>query len=144
MAVLNNPKRERFAQELAKGERAVNAYVVAGYTRDRGHATRLAANGSIQARVSELLSKAAETTLITIERLTREYKLTLADARAAGQHGVAVRALDSIAKLHGLMAERNVSLNVYANLSDGQLEAELRRLERRAAELIGGTGGNLN
>jgi hypothetical protein len=52
MGVLNIPKWETFAQELAKGETAVKAYALAGYARDWGHATRLAANGSIRARVS--------------------------------------------------------------------------------------------
>jgi len=85
--------------------------------------------------VFELLSKAAEVTLVTIEGLTEEYKRTLADAREAGQHGVVVQALDSLAKLRGLWVEKSVSLNTYANLTDDELEAELRRLRSRASEI---------
>ena len=51
MSVLRNPRHERFAQELAKGETADRAYQQAGYRPDRAHAARLAANGSIRGRL---------------------------------------------------------------------------------------------
>lgn len=127
MDVLNNPRWERFAQELAKGKTADQAYVIAGYTQDRGHATRLAANGSIQARMSELLSKAAEVTLITVESLTHEYKRNLADARIAGQHGVVVRALDSLAKLHGLWTRQHEHKSQFEHMTDAELDAVIEK-----------------
>lgn len=60
MPVLKNARHETFAQGLAKGLTADEAYVSAGYKPDRGHASRLAANGNIRARVDEIKSRAAE------------------------------------------------------------------------------------
>ena len=41
MPSLDNAKHERFAQELAAGKSAVDAYEAAGYRRNRGHASTL-------------------------------------------------------------------------------------------------------
>jgi Terminase small subunit len=60
MPVLPKHKHELFAQGLAKGLSADAAYQAAGYKRDRGNATRLTANDSIQKRVVEIQDKAAE------------------------------------------------------------------------------------
>lgn len=54
MAALSNARRELFAQGLTKGLTAYQAYIEAGYKADRGAASRLSANVSIQARVAEL------------------------------------------------------------------------------------------
>jgi len=70
--LLKNAKHELFAQALAKGMPAIQAYAVAGYKSDRGAACRLSANVSIRARLNELLEKAAQRTLVTIERVTTE------------------------------------------------------------------------
>jgi phage terminase small subunit len=51
MPILTNPRHERFAQELAKGKTATEAYRLAGYKHDDGHASRLAGNGRVSARV---------------------------------------------------------------------------------------------
>jgi hypothetical protein len=60
MPILQNPRHERFAQELAKGKTADEAYAAAGYKPDRGPASGLAANGNIRARVAELQAIGAE------------------------------------------------------------------------------------
>ena len=49
---LENPRYERFACELAKGSSQYVAYHVAGFTPNRGNATRLNANESVKARVA--------------------------------------------------------------------------------------------
>jgi phage terminase small subunit len=53
MAPLRNTRHECFAQELATGKTADEAYQIAGYKPDRAHASRLAANGNIRGRVTE-------------------------------------------------------------------------------------------
>lgn len=63
---LSNAGHERFAQERAKGKSAAAAYRLAGYKPDRGHAARLAANGSIVARIEALQRMAATSTVLTI------------------------------------------------------------------------------
>ena len=55
MPVLENPKHERFAQALAAGKTAVDAYEVAGYRRNRGHAATLRKNPKLLKRVDEIL-----------------------------------------------------------------------------------------
>lgn len=66
MPALKNAKHERFAQELAKGETADAAYENAGYSPNRGNATRLKANESVAARVAEIQGKAAARAEITV------------------------------------------------------------------------------
>lgn len=60
MPVLRNAKHEAFAQALAKGKTADEAYAEAGYKPDRGNASRLTANDSVQKRVEELKTRIAE------------------------------------------------------------------------------------
>ncbi len=60
MPILPNPRHESFAQALAKGKTADEAYAQAGYSPNRGNATRLKANEYIRKRVSELQGRVAE------------------------------------------------------------------------------------
>jgi phage terminase small subunit len=62
MAVLSSSKYERFAQLVAKGVSATEAYVSAGYSKANAHsnASRLSANEPISARIKELLTAVAE------------------------------------------------------------------------------------
>jgi phage terminase small subunit len=60
VAVLKNSKHEAFAQGLAKGLSADAAYQAAGYKPNRGNASVLKANQSIEARIAEIMGKAAE------------------------------------------------------------------------------------
>ena len=57
MPALTNPKYERYAQELAKGKTADDAYAVAGYKQNRKNASRLKANEDILGRIAELLAE---------------------------------------------------------------------------------------
>lgn len=68
---LANARHERFACELAKGSAAGAAYEAAGYKRDDGHASRLAGNGKIQARINWLKRQAAAVDVLTIAEKRR-------------------------------------------------------------------------
>jgi hypothetical protein len=57
MPILRNPRYERFAQQLADGSTATEAYRLAGYEPDRGNATRLQRKDSIRQRVDEILAE---------------------------------------------------------------------------------------
>jgi phage terminase small subunit len=86
MPVLSNPRHERFAQELAKGKSANEAYVLAGYEENRGNATRLNANESIQSRVAEIQSRGAQRAEVTVERVVSELaKIGFSDIRRVVQ-----------------------------------------------------------
>lgn len=51
---LSNPRHERFAQAIARGEYADAAYKEAGFKNHRSSASRLLANASIQRRIAAL------------------------------------------------------------------------------------------
>ncbi|MGK9282022.1 terminase small subunit [Sinorhizobium meliloti] len=72
MPVLKNARHEKFAQELAKGKTADEAYASAGYKPDRGNASRLTANDSIKDRVAEIQGKGALKAEATVERVLKE------------------------------------------------------------------------
>lgn len=60
MPMLKSAKQEAFAQALARGESASNAYACAGYPPHASNAARLAKQEHILVRVSELLAKRDE------------------------------------------------------------------------------------
>ena len=72
MPTLRNPRHERFAQELAAGNTADAAYVLAGYQENRSNAARLNASRDIQKRVAEIQSVGAERAAVTVETLIAE------------------------------------------------------------------------
>lgn len=84
MPVLKNARHEAFAQALAKGQAAADAYVTAGYKESRSAASRLSTNVNIQARVAELVNKGAERAEIDIARVLKELvRLGTSDIRDA-------------------------------------------------------------
>jgi hypothetical protein len=52
--VLENERHKLFAQQLAQGKTATEAYVLAGFRAHRGNAARLGANERVNARVLEI------------------------------------------------------------------------------------------
>lgn len=88
MSVLKNARHEAFAQALAKGKSADEAYSAAGYKADRGNASRLTANDNIAARVAELQGKGADRAEIDIARVLKELvRLGTSDLRDAFTEG---------------------------------------------------------
>ena len=107
MPTLQNPRHERFAQELATGKTADAAYVLAGYRANRSNAARLSASRDIQKRVAEIQSLGAERAAITVETLIAEAEA--ARSKAMGEKGgaaAAVAAITAKAKLAGLWREK--------------------------------------
>ena len=107
MPTLQNPRHERFAEELATGKSADAAYVLAGYRENRSNAARLSANRHIQKRVAEIQSLGAELAAISIETLIAEAEA--ARSKAMGEKGganAAVAAITAKAKLAGLWREK--------------------------------------
>ena len=115
MPALENPKHERFAQELAKGASAAEAYVRAGYKANDGNAIRLKGNERVAARLQEIAERGAIRTEITLESLIREAEEIQLSALKEGQHSAAVSALTAKAKLAGLWIERSENENVNTN-----------------------------
>lgn len=115
MPALLNQKREIYAQELAKGKTADEAYVLAGYRKSRSNASTLKANQSVLDRVLELQAGASERAEMTIESLIREADEIQQAAFKAGQFSAANAALISKAKLAGRWIEKTDNTNRNVN-----------------------------
>lgn len=137
MPVLSNPKHELFAQEMARGQSATDAYTTAGYKPDRKNAAKLRQRDDISHRIAELLAKRDETARVASEKaaerlsIDREWVLArlVENANRAMQAGpvktggketgeyrydgaVANRALELIGKELGMFIERSENVNV--------------------------------
>lgn len=143
MPVLSNARHERFAQEIAKGKTADEAYQLAGFKPNRGNATTLKANQSISKRVAEIQGRAAEKAAVSIQSLTDELEEARGIAIAEKQSSAAVAATLGKAKLHGLLIDKkqhagpNGGAIVVADLSrlKGMTEQELDVLERALVQI---------
>lgn len=96
MPTLANPRREIFAQGLAKGLEPEAAYVKAGFAPHRQNAHRMMTADDIKARVAELLSRSAERAVVTRQRTIEELaKIGFSDIRRAvrWRSGVVVAAM---------------------------------------------------
>lgn len=124
MPVLSNPRHERFAQEVAKGNSATQAFIRAGYSANRGNATRLNANESVQRRVSELKDRAALKTEITVASLLAEAEQARTLAMELGQPSAAVAAIKEKGVLSGHRVEKRENTNRSLDqMSDAELFA---------------------
>lgn len=130
MPVLNNARRERFAQYVAAGNSYVDAYKKAGYSGDTNAApSMLAKQPAVRARIDELIAEhnsTMEQDRIMRERL-REAKIehevldqkwllleamkNLEMARKKGQTSAANQALKMIGELTGHMKPDNTKPN---------------------------------
>jgi hypothetical protein len=111
MATLKNAKHERFAQELAKGKSATEAYKNAGYKPNRKNASRLMANEDIKGRLAELQGRAADKAVVTVESMIEEADRIQRAAVEEQQYSAAVSALIAKANLAGLWIERSRNEN---------------------------------
>lgn len=72
MPILKNHRHELFAQQLAVGKSATEAYRLAGYKDNRQAASRLFTKDDVQTRVAELHAPAIRKVDVTVERLAEE------------------------------------------------------------------------
>ena len=118
MPTLKNPRHERFAQLLASGKTAADAYEEAGYRRDDGNSSRLSKREEITSRVQELTSKAldrerkvqaiaTERCAVTRQSLIEKAQEICAKAIEAGQLSAANAAVKEIGVLSGIRIERS-------------------------------------
>src|SRR6266436_3724692 len=89
---LANLRHERFAQALAQGKAANEAYAQAGYRANDGNASRLKGNERISARVQEIVGRAADRAEVSLERVLRELKaIAFSDISKAVTRGPSVQ-----------------------------------------------------
>lgn len=123
MPALENPKHEEFALLLARGVKQGEAYLKAGYSENKGAASRLAASTRVQDRVEELrteIARKVQTAMavvneenwqsladmgLTIEWVALQYKEIYEGSMTAGSFSSANTAVQNIQKL--VEMERN-------------------------------------
>lgn len=101
MPILENSRHEIFAQELAKGATADEAYQLAGYSENRGNATRLKANESVLKRVAELKEAAAVRARKSMDDILEQLDDDRKFAREMEAPSAAIQATMGQAKLLG-------------------------------------------
>lgn len=124
MPILPNPRHESFAQALAQGKSASEAYVEAGYQPNDGNAGRMNRNEQVRARVAELQEKAAERAVVTVEDIARQLDEDRQFARQNGSAAAAVSATMGKAKVLGLIVEKHDvsgSINLTVSSEDAEL-----------------------
>ena len=72
MAVLKDVRHEKYVHNRLNGMTIDNAYVAAGFKRNRSNAARMNAYEHIQARMAELAAPAVKETEATVGRVLRE------------------------------------------------------------------------
>lgn len=118
MAVLPNARHEAFAQALAKGKSATEAYTEAGYRGDRTAASRLSTNVNVQRRLAELQQRAAERTIVTVEDIAKQLDEDRQFARENGAAAAAVSATLGKAKVLGLIVDKAENVNLNYDVTD--------------------------
>lgn len=106
MPVLRNQRHELFAQELAAGRSASEAYERAGYKSNYGNCIRLKGNERVEARVAELQNRGAAHAEVTIVSLVQELEDARQLAVERGQASAAVAATMGKAKVTGQIIDR--------------------------------------
>lgn len=117
---LKNAKHELFAQELASGTNASQAYIKAGFSASRANACRLQQDERIQQRLSQLLGERARKHDKATEKAVKELGITkqwvlaklVTNAERALERedgSTANRALELIGKEQGMFIDRKES-----------------------------------
>ncbi len=116
MPALDDDREEALAQELAKGIAQGTAYITAGYSAKNNNVASVNCNRLLKKakyiteRADELRAIARDQMLTEefkadLEGLTKAYLEDRVLARQLGQPSAAVSALNSIAKMRGLMSD---------------------------------------
>jgi len=120
MAPLHNGRRERFAQLVAEGRTAAEAYADAGFRENRQNAHRLANDPAVRARITQLQRGAAMRAEITLADVTENLKRIATAAEAEGGApglSVARAAWMDVAKLNGLVVDKSESVSITHTIS---------------------------
>jgi phage terminase small subunit len=133
MGQLSNPRHERFAQGLAHGKSADEAYRAAGFSENRGNASRLKSNESIQSRVAELQQRVVENVSLTKEWVIEQLIDNVKRAKELEDLSPANTALQLLGKELGMFVERTENINVNHDVTDEPLSDEQWERDHAAA-----------
>lgn len=122
MPILKNERHELFAQQLAQGKSATEAYEIAGFKPSRKNASRLRAKEDIAGRVGEIQSVAAQSAEITLAGVLRELDQAIEIARTKGQANAMVSAASLRSRLGGLLVDKQEVRLTDAGSDDQSIE----------------------
>lgn len=159
MAILNNPRHERFAQGLAAGKSQAEAYQEAGYRPSESNASTLRSNQKVSARIAELQERAAASVQVSrewvLERLVENANRAMQAAAVKDNEGnpigeykyegnVANRALELVGKELGMFVERSeVKISEFDDLTvEQKRERILGRVKQLGVDRIGPVAGS--
>lgn len=126
MPVLRNSRHEAFAQALAKGKSADEAYQDAGFKPHRGNASRLSANESIEKRVEEIKTRVAE----KAEWTSADRLKMLADIAKANKGKDPRVTVSAIAEANKMQGSHAVVRHQIGGITDNPIEV-VHTIERR-------------
>lgn len=122
MPPLDNQRHERFAQGLAIGKSATEAYSDAGYAAHAPSASRLLTNANVLLRVEELKNRTAKRTEVTAASLIAEAEEIREKALEAKQFAAAIAAVKEKGVLSGHRVEkRDNTIRTLNEMSDDDL-----------------------
>jgi phage terminase small subunit len=109
MAVLADPKREKFAQFVARGLPIIEAYVRAGYKKNSGNATSMRKRPDVAARIEELQKQMREKNQQELTDFMEEFGVnytyivkqvldTAIKAKDAGKYSDAIKGFQEVGK----------------------------------------------
>ena len=113
MAVLRNPRHEKFSQLVASGIRPADVYVSLGYSKAGApqSANKLLKRGDVQERVHEIQSLTAQSTAEEVEfdqkRVLNRLDVLSRKAEALGQISAAAKCEELIGKERGMFVDRS-------------------------------------
>ena len=134
MSVLDNPRHERFAQNLASGMTQDAAYEAAGYNKSTSAAARLSADVRICERVASLLDKGAKQTESALSAKQRFIERAYEKAAAALESVTLATAQDVKALLDSALAADKDQRVTDGGISDRT--ASVADGARRAGQLV--------
>jgi phage terminase small subunit len=115
MPPLDNARHEKFAQGLAQGKSASEAYRQAGYeakgTNSESLASRLSRNIKVASRVAELKERAAASVSLTKEWVLERLIANVEMGQAGQDLAPANKALELLGKELGMFIDRSENLN---------------------------------
>ena len=134
---LPNHKHERFAQEVAKGKTATEAYSLAGYSPNPtgSNAARMMGDDRISARVAELLDRGAQRAEVTVAWLLEQAQAIIKEARAAEDYAAASQTVERAAKIAGLWVDRGEIASTVRSVSADPMTPDQWQQQHDEAEL---------
>jgi nitroreductase len=123
MPVLDNPKWELAAQEVAKGKTQREAIEAAGYAPHDSNASRLIGNDRVKLRIRELQEQAAMSVKITLEGQLAKLQEVLEQSTTLKQCSAAIAAIREQNELAGLRVQRTElkTVDQFDSMSDEEL-----------------------